>query len=420
MVSLDGLMPACYLQADELGLAIPNLRRLMARGAWARGVVGVLPTVTYPSHTTLMTGVPPRTHGVDSNKIFDPEGRSNGSWHFYASAIRVPTLVSAARARWMTTATVSWPVSVGIGSDVNLPEFWRPGSDHPVDRKLLALLSSPPGLLDAAGALAGRAIGFPLTDEDRTDVAVFALRTYRPHLALVHIFELDSAQHDHGPMSPEAKAALEKSDALLGRLLAALEEAGTAQRTLVAVVSDHGFLPTTRYLKPNALLREAGLLAVGEKGRIREWKACFQTDGGTAALHLRDPRDAALAARVRALFEPKLRDPESGLRALLGPPEIERMGGADVPLVLNAREGFSFSDGAEGEWFAPLRSKGYHGHAPDRDEMLASLILAGPGLRAKGDLGVVRMTSIAPTLARFLGLTLAPEADSPLPVLAEP
>src|SRR5690349_17631228 len=71
MISVDGLMPASYTQADALGLKIPNLRRLMAAGAWARGVVGVLPSVTYPSHTTLVTGVPPRLHGITTNMIVD-------------------------------------------------------------------------------------------------------------------------------------------------------------------------------------------------------------------------------------------------------------------------------------------------------------------------------------------------------------
>ena len=117
MVSVDGLMPDYYRRADALGLKVPTLRRLMREGAWASGVVGVLPSVTYPSHTTLITGVPPRVHGIAGNRIFDPLERSNGAWHWFASDVRVPSLVSAARARWLTTASVSWPVSVGIGSD---------------------------------------------------------------------------------------------------------------------------------------------------------------------------------------------------------------------------------------------------------------------------------------------------------------
>jgi len=101
MVSVDGLMPACYLRADELGLSIPNLRRLMKDGVYGR-LTGVLPTVTYPSHTTLITGVTPRVHGIQSNTVLDPEGRSSGAWNWCARSVRVPTLI---RSAWTPPST---------------------------------------------------------------------------------------------------------------------------------------------------------------------------------------------------------------------------------------------------------------------------------------------------------------------------
>jgi len=62
LISIDGMRPASYTSAGPA--KIPTLRALMARGAHARGVVGVLPSVTYPSHTTMITGVPPAVHGI--------------------------------------------------------------------------------------------------------------------------------------------------------------------------------------------------------------------------------------------------------------------------------------------------------------------------------------------------------------------
>jgi hypothetical protein len=53
-------------------LVIPTLRRMMKEGAFADGATGVVPTVTYPSHTTLMTGVWPAQHGIWANTTFDP------------------------------------------------------------------------------------------------------------------------------------------------------------------------------------------------------------------------------------------------------------------------------------------------------------------------------------------------------------
>jgi predicted AlkP superfamily pyrophosphatase or phosphodiesterase len=417
IVSVDGLMPAYYVRADALGLRIPNLRRLMAQGVWSRGVVGVLPSVTYPSHTTLITGAPPRRHGIAANTIFDPLGKSGGAWHWYADMVRVPTLVSAARARWLTTATVSWPVSVGIGSDFNLPEFFRPGSTHEVDLKLLASVSTP-RLMEAVANARGRPFSFPLTDDDRVETALHVLRSHRPHLLLLHIFALDSAQHGHGPLTPEAVAAVEKSDADVGRLLEALDAAGMTDRTLVAVVSDHGFLRVSRALRPNVLLREAGLLQVDAAGKLTGWTAFFHVSGGSAALRLRDAGDRQTLERVRALLAARQSAPGSGIRGILDADAAARLGGSEEhALVLDARDGYEFSDAVTGEWDAPAPAshKGTHGHAPDRPEQHAALVLAAPGLSRKGDLGVVQMTSIAPTVARWLGVTLE-DADSPLPI----
>src|SRR5262245_51557099 len=72
MISIDGLRPDYVTRADEHGLKIPNLRRFVKEGAFAEGVTGVVPTVTYPSHTTLVTGVWPVQHGILSNTTFDP------------------------------------------------------------------------------------------------------------------------------------------------------------------------------------------------------------------------------------------------------------------------------------------------------------------------------------------------------------
>ena len=60
MISIDGLPPDLYLNRDKYGLEIPNLLELMEQGSYAEAVEGVYPSVTYPSHTTLVTGRRPR------------------------------------------------------------------------------------------------------------------------------------------------------------------------------------------------------------------------------------------------------------------------------------------------------------------------------------------------------------------------
>src|SRR5260370_4462722 len=85
LISVDGLKPEYVLQANAHSLKIPHLRRFLSEGTYSSGVHGVVPTVTYPSHTTLLTGVPPAAHGIYANTTFDPLGKNLGGWYWYAA-----------------------------------------------------------------------------------------------------------------------------------------------------------------------------------------------------------------------------------------------------------------------------------------------------------------------------------------------
>ena len=126
MISIDGLKPEYITQADAHGMKVPYLRTLIRDGAYAEGVVGIWPTVTYPSHTTLITGVWPAEHGIYNNLEFDPLQQYSSAWNWYAPLIRVPTLWTAAHKAGLRTASVGWPVSVGAADvDYLIPEYWR-------------------------------------------------------------------------------------------------------------------------------------------------------------------------------------------------------------------------------------------------------------------------------------------------------
>src|ERR1700751_4176387 len=118
VVSVDGLDNRYLTNADQMGLKIPNLRRLMREGQVSRGVIGVVPTVTWPSHTTMITGVDPVTHGILAN------WRPPGDRFLDYGQIKVPTLIGAAHDAGLKIATVDWPVTVGAPVDWNLPEFF--------------------------------------------------------------------------------------------------------------------------------------------------------------------------------------------------------------------------------------------------------------------------------------------------------
>ncbi len=194
LISVDGLHPAYVTEADRYGLKLPALRRLMQQGAHARGVVGVVPTVTYPSHTTLMTGVTPQEHGIISNTPFDPLNLNKEGWYWYAEDIKAKTLWEVVANAGLRTASVNWPVTVGDRNiSFLLPEYWRASSGD--DLKLMRQLDRPEDLMEQLEAKLGPFVdgyvGTVESDWIRARFAMALLRERKPQLMAVHIIALD-------------------------------------------------------------------------------------------------------------------------------------------------------------------------------------------------------------------------------------
>src|ERR1700722_4014406 len=267
MISIDGFKPEYITQADAHGMKLPYLRTLLARGTYADGVVGIWPTITYPSHTTLITGVWPAEHGIENNQVFDPEQKFRGAWNWYASAIRVPTLWQVAHRAGLRTASVGWPVSAGATDvDYLIPEYWRSASPsdsaNPDDQLLMAALARPDTLLQQLKSSAGPYMNGNDTsiagDEMKTRYALEILRRYKPAFMTLHLSSLDESQHEHGPFSREACREPGARDGVRARLG---HQAVSRNRPPVVVIGvHHSFMDRYRSVNLVAPFLRAGLI----------------------------------------------------------------------------------------------------------------------------------------------------------------
>jgi predicted AlkP superfamily pyrophosphatase or phosphodiesterase len=407
MISVDGLRPDYITAADAHGAKVPNLRRFLKDGTYAEGVVGVVPTVTYPSHTTLVTGVWPAKHGIFANTTFDPLQKNFQGWYWYAEDIRVPTLWDVAAQAGRTTASIQWPVTVGARVTWNIPEFWRAGT--PDDAKLLRAVSTP-GLLAGAQAEIGEYRGgidnAPESDEIRGRYAQWILEKKHPGLLLLHLAALDHIQHETGPFSSESIVILERLDTVIGSLRDTAERLAPG-RALVAIVSDHGFVKTDAQLNLFPAFRAARLFSVDEKGKIADWKAMPWPTGGSAAIVLKDPNDSATLAQVRELLAKLAHDPANGIDRILEANELHNRGGYPAAQVfVGLKPGWKTGSTLEGPILSKIKTGGTHGGLPDLPELRASFFLVGPGVPAGRSLGIIDMRDVAPTLAHAAGLSL--------------
>jgi predicted AlkP superfamily pyrophosphatase or phosphodiesterase len=408
VVSIDGLRPDYVTAADAHGIKVPNLERFMKDGAYAEGVVGVIPTVTYPSHTTIVTGVWPANHGIFANTTFDPLQKNYQGWYWYAEDIHVSTLWDAARAAGRTTASIQWPATVGANISWNIPEVWRAGT--PEDAKLVRVLSTPGLLEEASKEIGDYRGGIDTTgeaDEERGKYAVWILEHKKPALLMLHLTAFDHSEHETGAFSPEAIAILERLDAVIGDVRKAVEKTASG-RTFMAVVSDHGFANYDQQLNLFTAFREAKLITTDERGTITDWQAMPWVTGGSAAIVMKDPKDTARLGEVRTLLGKLQGDPEAGIDRVLEAEELHKRGGfPTASFFVSLKPGWRTGATLTGPVISKVKPGATHGQLPDVPELRAAFFLVGPGVPAGKNLGLIDMRDIAPTLAKGAGLTLS-------------
>lgn len=377
VVSVDGLDQRYLEDADRLGLRIPNLRRLMKEGQWSRGVIGQAPTVTWPSHTTLISGVGPDVHGIKGNRRPKTEG---GEYYWSASLLRARTLLDAVKAAGRTSATITWPVTVDAPVTWNLPEYFQRRRGGDMDMRSIESKSVPADLVKRIAAMYP---AFPrewMEDRNRTMAALYLLKAVQPDLVLVHLVDLDSEAHQTGPFTREANATLENIDEYIGQMLAALPK-----DYRFVLVSDHGFEKVEEEINLGVAAKARGVEGVRAMGGfvlastpaaadlLRELKA-----GGGHGIGRAIPKEEL------ARYAPDL---------------------AGAAAAYESTPGVFFASGDSTELRSKPHEAGNHGHWPARYR--AVYAVWGPGIAA-GRLPEISQKDVAGRLASLLGIPFTP------------
>lgn len=416
VISLDGF-PASALH-DPL-VPVPTLRRLAAAGAMADAMVVANPAVTWPNHTTMVTGVPASKHGVLYNGILVRGGPKDAlrvePWRDKREMVRSDTVYDLAFRAGMTTAQVDWVAIQNPGTITwAFPE--RPRADGAVEKEMIAA-----GVVSQAEVEGFTRLPITRRDQIWTDAAAHIIRTHKPRLMLMHLLTLDSTHHRYGPGSLAASGAMAFLDAQVARVVDAVKSAGLESRTSLIVVSDHGFKPTKQVIRANAVLRQAGLLT-GDAAALQA-DAFVVPEGGTAMVYVTDPRNRErLRGKLAELFSGT-----EGIARVLNESEFASFGLPSVAanaqmadLVLVAKDGYAFGNGAEGEAVVPAAAggAGHHGSLSTDAEMNAIFIASGYRIRPGARLGPVGSIDVAPTIAALLGLKMGAVEGKALDVLA--
>ena len=394
LVSVDALRPPFYLDPQ---FEAPTLKALVREGSHARAMEGIFPTVTYPSHTTIVTGVRPATHGIPFNLLFDST-RERTRWYEEVADLRTTTLWMWARAAGLTTASVTWPVTLGAPMDWLLAERDYYARPNPIPDLVAA---STPGLFESLGLTPDAAMfkAVERWDAFTTSVAAGIIRRHRPNLLLLHLVETDAVQHRVGPDDERVKPAVARVDGHLDTLRRAVADAGIAERTTFIVTGDHGFQGVREYVYPNNVLTRAGLRACP---RGTGWRATTHAAGGAGAVFVDPPNDRDLIARTEAA----LRAVAGDRYTVLTRTQLDALGAMPgAALGLEASPGWAIGTSCDrGLTEASRVGVGTHGFLPTRPTMATGFVAAGAGVRTGVALERARLVDVAPTAARLLGI----------------
>jgi predicted AlkP superfamily pyrophosphatase or phosphodiesterase len=399
LISIDGLRPDFYL---DKSWKAPNLQKLKTEGVYARGVRSVFPSVTYPSHTTMITGAYPARHGVYYNV---PYGEKGGHWYWEESYIQTPTLWDAVKEAGLTSAAVMWPVTVGAPIDYNFP-VRRADNDEKTDQLSVTLpYITPKGLIEeiqqkATGKLSPKNFSSDSTiDKTIGKMGAYIFKTYKPNLMALHFISLDHMQHEHGREGVPIKNSLALIDSMVGVVMKAVGDAGLQNNTAVLITGDHGFVNSNRSFSPNVLLAQHGLLSE------TKWSARFHSAGGAAFLYLHDNKDTVTLEKVKQILRELPSNQQIAFR-LVERAELDKMGvNPEVALGLAMSKGFAADNKITGEVVKKKKNGGSHGYFPDFDEIHTGFLAAGAGIRKKQEIKEMGIKDIAPLISGLLGLS---------------
>jgi predicted AlkP superfamily pyrophosphatase or phosphodiesterase len=403
LISIDGF-PA-WMWRDPT-TPVPNLRRLAKEGAVADAMTVSNPSVTWINHTTMVTGVTPRRHGVLFNGLLVRQGVGQPpvieQWRDKADLVRVPTVYDVAHQAGLKTAQVDWVAILNSGTiDHEMLEIPKPGGE--IEKELVA--KGVVSTQEIATFSKGKNIAW--RDMIWTHAATHIIETRKPNLLLFHPLTTDAINHQSGPGSMASHTAFAYADRLVGDVLAALERSG--RKATVLITTDHGFKKVQKVVLPNAALRNAGLLTA-EGARTVKCDAYVMAQGGVAFVYVTDPaKKAELKPRLRALFA-EIEGVDKVLDGSEGPPlgmptpeENEGMG----DLILYPKAGYAFQGAAMGEVVADSKNyAGTHGYLASDPELEGIFLAWGYGIKPGTRLGRMSNLDIAPTIAELLQIKL--------------
>lgn len=396
---------------------LPNFSEFIKNSVYCKEVSSVYPTLTYPAHTSIVTGKYPDRHGIVNNTMIQPY-RRKPDWFWKKKHVKGTTFYDEARKAGMKIAALLWPVTAGAKIHYNIPEILpnRPWESQ----ELVSMLNGSPlyelELLKKFGHLRD-GVKQPALDHFTHQSLLHTLKKYKPNLTMVHFTDVDTNRHDFGVDDPEIKEAFVRHDLRLKEVIETLKETGMYDESAIIILGDHSQLPVGNVIYPNYIFKENGLIRI-KKNKIHSWKVFAHNCDGSCYIYLKDKKDLELKAQVKGLLEELKEEFPEGIEKIFTGEEAKKLGAdGDCTFMLEASEGWYFLDEYD-ELTTEVDMKSgkahmmlaTHGFLPTKKDYHTFFAAKGVGLASNVEIEKMSLVDEGPTIAKLLGLEL-PDTD---------
>ncbi|WP_234123096.1 alkaline phosphatase family protein [Clostridium hydrogenum] len=415
LISIDALNAQDFKRLIEL----PTFSEIIKNGSYAREVVGIYPSLTYPSHTSIITGTYPDKHGLFTNEMMQP-GVRRQQWYWHKKHIKVPTLCDIAKEANMKIGNIFFPVMAGAEIDYNCPEIW---TTKPKESQVLKSLrtGSPLFLLNIMRKFGKILNGIeePELDNFVTESAAYMIKSKKPNLSLMHLNEVDHIRHKYGFNAPELDDAFKRMDERVNKIINAVKEAGIYENTAFVILGDHGFADVDYKICMNAAFVKKGLISLDENGDIKDWKVYSNYCDGSVQIKIKADKDEDTFNKVKEMLYDMKKSKEFGIKKVYTKSEVEQKKvTGDFDFMLEAEDGYYFDNDWKTEEVVSKVEKSNsrandpdyfaatHGYDPLKENYRTFFMVSGPGIKKGFSVPEINLVDEGPTMAKILGLKM--------------
>ncbi|MDD3412890.1 MAG: ectonucleotide pyrophosphatase/phosphodiesterase [Lachnospiraceae bacterium] len=388
---------------------LKNFKEFFETSSYCENVSSVYPSVTYPAHTSIVTGRYPSHHGVVNNTLVQPGRICSPDWMWQRKYVKGTTLYDEAIKNNMTVASLFWPVTAKSKITYNMPEVL---ANRPWQNQIVVSLKNGTPLyefklLKKFGKQVD-GVHQPQLDNFNHQSALYTLEKYHPDLMLIHYTDVDTKRHENGLDHEEVTNALLRHDKRLGEIQEKLKDLGIYEETTIAILGDHYQMDVKQIVYFNYLFLTKGWINV-KNGKIRDYQVLCHNADGSCYIYVKNRK---IQGDVEKLLKQCEENPIYGIERVYTGQEAGKMGADSAcDFMIEAKEGFYYLDEFETLTEPVKDAKKHvmwatHGYHPDKKDYQTFFAIKGPSIKQGIKIEKMSLVDEGPTLAKVISVNL--------------